>query len=322
MNGISRRAFLAASSAFAGRGASSRGAFAQAPKESRAPAGAGRCAARCRRSPSACPRTRWSSRRSSASASRAATGTMPLVGGGSLSMLVRYQGYEPLVRFNAGLVRASRPTSPRATRSTPRPPSTRSRLRKGHKWSDGQPFTTADVQFWYDAYFTDAETNLGGNSWWSAGGEPAKLEVIDEQTFKVDVRHAERLLPAAARLGRSRTRSSRTPQALPRAVPHQATIPRPTSSPRRRALESWIALFQQRARLSRRQHLLPEHQAARRSTPGSSTVEGASAPGAEHRARRSRCATPTTTRSIPRARSSPTSTASSTRWSPIPRCCC
>ena len=41
------------------------------------------------------------------------------------------------------------------------------------------------MQFWYDAYFMDAETNLGGNTWWSSGGEKAKLEVIDEQTFKV-----------------------------------------------------------------------------------------------------------------------------------------
>ncbi|MCS6757764.1 MAG: ABC transporter substrate-binding protein [Candidatus Devosia euplotis] len=58
-------------------------------------------------------------------------------------------------------------------------------MRKGHKWSDGAPFTTADVQFWYDAYFTDADTSLGGNAWRSVNGEPAKLEAMDEQTFKV-----------------------------------------------------------------------------------------------------------------------------------------
>ena len=41
-----------------------------------------------------------------------------LVGGGSLSMVVRYQGYEPLVRYTPGLVgrRAERRGSP--TRST------------------------------------------------------------------------------------------------------------------------------------------------------------------------------------------------------------
>jgi peptide/nickel transport system substrate-binding protein len=107
-----------------------------------------------------------------------------LVGGGSASMLVRYQGYDPLVRFTpdwSGIetnVAESYEVSADATEYT-------IKLRKGHKWSDGEPFTTADVQFWYDAYFTDAETNQGGNLWWSAGGEKAKLEVVDEQTFKV-----------------------------------------------------------------------------------------------------------------------------------------
>ncbi len=107
-----------------------------------------------------------------------------LVGGGSASMLVRYQGYDGLVRYTAdwsGIetnVAESYEVNPEATEYT-------IKLRKGHKWSDGQPFTTADVQFWYDAYFTDTETNQGGNAWWSSGGEPAKLEVIDEQTFKV-----------------------------------------------------------------------------------------------------------------------------------------
>lgn len=107
-----------------------------------------------------------------------------LVGGGSLSMLVRYQGYEPLVRFNpdwSGLVEnvaESWSANPEATEYT-------FTLRKGHKWSDGTPYTTADVQFWYDAYFTDKDTSLGGNAWWFVNGEAAKLEVADEQTFKV-----------------------------------------------------------------------------------------------------------------------------------------
>jgi peptide/nickel transport system substrate-binding protein len=107
-----------------------------------------------------------------------------LVGGGGLSMLVRYQGYEPLVRYNpdwTGLVNnvaESWSANPEATEYT-------FTLRKGHKWSDGQPFTTADIQFWYDAYFTDPDTNLKGNSWWYTNGEPGVVEVVDEQTFKV-----------------------------------------------------------------------------------------------------------------------------------------
>jgi len=107
-----------------------------------------------------------------------------LVGGGSASMLVRYQGYDGLVRYTpdwSGIeanVAESYEVNADATEYT-------IKLRQGHKWSDGQPFTTADVQFWYDAYLTDKETNQGGNAWWSSGGQLAKLEVIDEQTFKV-----------------------------------------------------------------------------------------------------------------------------------------
>lgn len=107
-----------------------------------------------------------------------------LVGGGSASMLVRYQGYDGLVRYTpdwSGIeanAAESYEVNTDATEYT-------IKLRQGHKWSDGQPFTTADVQFWYDAYLTDKETNQGGNAWWSSGGELAKLEVIDEQTFKV-----------------------------------------------------------------------------------------------------------------------------------------
>ncbi|SMQ85484.1 peptide/nickel transport system substrate-binding protein [Devosia lucknowensis] len=107
-----------------------------------------------------------------------------LVGGGSLSMLVRYQGYEPLVRFNpewTGLVEnvaESYEVSEDSTEYT-------IKLRAGHKWSDGHPFTTEDIQFWYDAYFTDEETNLGEQAFWIVDGQKADLEVIDETTFKV-----------------------------------------------------------------------------------------------------------------------------------------
>ena len=107
-----------------------------------------------------------------------------LVGGGSASMLVRYQGYDGLVRYTAdwsGIeanVAESYEVNAEATEYT-------IKLRKGHKWSDGQPYTTADVKFWYDAYFSDKDVFQGGNGWWFSGGKPGTIEVIDEQTFKV-----------------------------------------------------------------------------------------------------------------------------------------
>ena len=58
-------------------------------------------------------------------------------------------------------------------------------LRKGHKWSDGQPFTTADIMFWVDHMLHNEELNPSKPAWTQKGGETLKFEAIDEQTFKV-----------------------------------------------------------------------------------------------------------------------------------------
>ncbi|HEX2906558.1 MAG TPA: ABC transporter substrate-binding protein [Phototrophicaceae bacterium] len=72
------------------------------------------------------------------------------------------------------------------------------KLREGLKWSDGAPFTTEDVQFWYDKMFvtnlfTRPDTlNVG------LGGDEAnlmKLDVIDELTWKVTFAVPNPLLP-------------------------------------------------------------------------------------------------------------------------------
>ena len=57
-------------------------------------------------------------------------------------------------------------------------------LRKGHQWSDGKPFTTDDVVFWYEDYILNKELNPTVPSPWLVGGEPAKLTKVDEVTFK------------------------------------------------------------------------------------------------------------------------------------------
>jgi len=58
-------------------------------------------------------------------------------------------------------------------------------LRKGHKWSDGAPFTTADIMFWVDHMLHNEELNPSKPAWTQKGGETLKFEAIDEQTFKV-----------------------------------------------------------------------------------------------------------------------------------------
>ena len=58
-------------------------------------------------------------------------------------------------------------------------------LRKGHKWSDGEPFTTADIMFWVDHMLHNEELNPAKPAWTQKGGETLTFEAVDEQTFKV-----------------------------------------------------------------------------------------------------------------------------------------
>jgi peptide/nickel transport system substrate-binding protein len=243
MHDISRRAFLAASTAFLGTAILAKGAFAQDYKESaslKAQVDGGTLPPVAKRLPEKpliiTPFERVGQ--------QGGDWNHALVGGGSLSMLVRYQAYEPLVRFKpdwSGIepnVAESYEVNAEATEYT-------IRLRKGHKWSDGQPFTTADAKFWYDAYFLDTDTNQGSNSWWSAGGEKAKLEVIDETTFKV-IFAAPNGFFLQQLAWAQQDQISRTPSHYLKQF-HIKYNPEADKLAKERGLESWIALFQAEA---------------------------------------------------------------------------
>jgi len=60
-------------------------------------------------------------------------------------------------------------------------------LRKGQKWSDGHPFTTADVKYWYDSEFSNKLLiDYSTGTTWKTGAKntPLTLEVVDDYTFK------------------------------------------------------------------------------------------------------------------------------------------
>ena len=109
---------------------------------------------------------------------------LALVGGGSLSMLFRYQAYEPLLRYTPDWSGVTLNVAEAFDGNTDSTVYT-IRLRKGMKWSDGHPYTTADVKFWYDTVLTDKRVAVTSQGHWKQGGKPAKLEIVDEQTFKV-----------------------------------------------------------------------------------------------------------------------------------------
>jgi peptide/nickel transport system substrate-binding protein len=59
-------------------------------------------------------------------------------------------------------------------------------IREGLKWSDGTPFTTSDVLFWYEDDYLNTDINPTPTAWgWTPAGNVAKLDVIDDYTFKM-----------------------------------------------------------------------------------------------------------------------------------------
>lgn len=60
-------------------------------------------------------------------------------------------------------------------------------LRKGHKWSDGEPFTSQDVKFWYDHLMLDGNINKTPREYALVAGEPMKVSAPDPQTVVFDL---------------------------------------------------------------------------------------------------------------------------------------
>jgi peptide/nickel transport system substrate-binding protein len=58
-------------------------------------------------------------------------------------------------------------------------------LRKGLKWSDGQPFTTDDIVFWWEGIETDTNITAAPHIEWVVDGKPMEVEKVDDLTVKL-----------------------------------------------------------------------------------------------------------------------------------------
>jgi peptide/nickel transport system substrate-binding protein len=60
-------------------------------------------------------------------------------------------------------------------------------LRKGHKWSDGAPFTAEDVKFWYDNLALDPNVREKPKDYVLVAGKRMTVDVIDPQTVRFNL---------------------------------------------------------------------------------------------------------------------------------------
>ena len=57
-------------------------------------------------------------------------------------------------------------------------------LRKGHKWSDGAPFTSKDIVFWYNDLILNKDVYEKTPDRWLFAGKPMKVTAPDDVTVK------------------------------------------------------------------------------------------------------------------------------------------
>ena len=98
-----------------------------------------------------------------------------LLGGDDGAWQVRTMGYENLLRWTPewdGWI----PNVAESYEVSPDSKSFTFKLRAGMKWSDGVPFTSDDIMFWYEDVFLNAELTPSKASWLTSGGKPVVVE--------------------------------------------------------------------------------------------------------------------------------------------------
>ena len=58
-------------------------------------------------------------------------------------------------------------------------------MRPGMKWSDGEPLTTSDLEFWYEDVLQDTEITPVPGQWFRPGEQLMELDILDDYTFQL-----------------------------------------------------------------------------------------------------------------------------------------
>jgi len=169
-----------------------------------------------------------------------------LLGGQDTAWLVRTIAYDHLMRWDREWkklvpnIAEAVETSPDATQFT-------FKLRKGMKWSDGQPFTADDIMFWYQDVLTNTDLNPGGiqYDWMQTGNdEPGKVTKTDDFTVVFKFSKPNGLL-----LSRLATPDGAAPTRYPRHYLqqfHKKYNPNVDQLASTSGSSDWISLFRQK----------------------------------------------------------------------------
>ncbi|HQE25841.1 MAG TPA: ABC transporter substrate-binding protein, partial [Candidatus Atribacteria bacterium] len=94
-------------------------------------------------------------------------------------------GYEPLVRY----ARDGKTIIPNIVKSWEIRDDGKTYifyLRKGLKWSDGEPFTADDIMFWYEDILLNEDLTPAFPTWLTVDEQPAKIIKVDEYTVRLE----------------------------------------------------------------------------------------------------------------------------------------
>lgn len=109
------------------------------------------------------------------------TWRMGLNGGGDNGLIVKTVAYEGLVRF-ASDWKTVVPNLAESWEANADATEYTFKLREGVKWSDGTPFTTADLAFTVEMF---QDPDYAAASWIDNKNNPVSIEVIDDYNFKL-----------------------------------------------------------------------------------------------------------------------------------------
>lgn len=111
------------------------------------------------------------------------TWTCATLGAADTSMIYRTIGYDQLMTWDREFTEPQ-PNVAEAVEARADGREFVIHLRPGLKWSDGEPFTAADVLFAFEDVYSNPELSPVFPQWLATNGEPGKVERIDDATLR------------------------------------------------------------------------------------------------------------------------------------------